>query len=397
VADAGGPDPSGGEVIPGRASRYRTGDAQLDQQVAELLQAAGVEGDADLAFEMVVSALRLAREGVDRGSLKLVNTTLKELRYTFGVFEPYRQVRKVSIFGSARTKVDDPGFRVARDFGAAMADQGWMVITGGGPGIMEAGIEGAGAENAFGVNIVLPFEQEAAPVIAGDPKLINYRYFFTRKLTFMKESSAFALLPGGFGTLDEAFELLTLMQTGRTPICPVVLLDPPGSTYWESWTGFTEVELAGRSLISPDDLCLVTICPDISSAVREVCHFYSRYHSMRFVGRRLVLRLHTPVGDDELDALRGEFADITAGAPLQRVEASPREVEDGDVPELPRVAFGFDRRGFARLRQLIDRLNDHGPARPPAEPDMPSGDVPPGERHYTAEGQHPPEADPPPG
>ena len=344
-----------------RRPRYRTGDDALDEAITELIGHAAVHRDTDLVFEMLVSALRMGREAVDRGDLKLVNAALKELRYSFLVFEPYGSVRKVSIFGSARTRVDDPGYTTARDFGAAMAERDWMVITGAGPGIMEAGIEGAGADRAFGVNIVLPFEQEASALLAGDPKLINYRYFFTRKLSFMKESSAFALLPGGFGTLDEAFELLTLMQTGRSAIAPIVLLEPEGSTYWESWLRFTRTELLGRSLISPEDLDLVKVCPTIDEAVEEVCTFYARYHSMRFVGRRLVLRITSPVDDDELEALNREFADIVTGAPFERTDASAGEVEDDDVPDLPRIAFGFDRRSFARLRHLVDRLNQRAP------------------------------------
>jgi len=338
----------------------------------ELLEEAGVRRDPDLAFEMVASVLRLGRESVDRGDMKLVNAALKELRYSFLVFEPYRSVRKASIFGSARTQEGDLEYRTARDFGRAIADEGWMVITGAGPGIMEAGIDGAGADRAFGVNIVLPFEQDATPLLAGDPKLINYRYFFTRKLMFMKESSAFALLPGGFGTMDEGFELLTLMQTGRSAIAPIVLLDPPGSTYWESWLDFTRTELLGRSLISPEDLSLFTLCHETDEAVREICHFYRRYHSMRFVGRRLVLRLTTPVDDDELAELNREFADIVVGSPFVRTEASPGEVEDGDVPDLPRIAFGFDRRNFSRLRHLIDRLNANGGDPPEAAVEAPA-------------------------
>lgn len=367
-------------ATPRRTPRYRTGDEDLDDRLLDLIEAAGAHEDADLVFEMLVSSVRMGREVTDRGELKLVNAALKELRYAFRVFEPYRQVRKVSIFGSARTRHDDPGYRAARDFGAAMAAEDWMVITGGGPGIMEAGIEGAGVDHAFGVNIVLPFEQEATALMAGDPKLVNFRYFFTRKLTFMKESSAFALLPGGFGTLDEAFELFTLMQTGRSPISPVVLLEPEGSTYWAGWTQFTLTELAGRSLISPDDMHFVKVCSTIDDAVAEVCHFYSRYHSMRFVGRRLVLRLLEAPTDDELAELNGEFSDIVTGAPITRVEASPGEVEDGDVPELPRIAFGFDRRSFSRLRRLIDRLNDNATAEAPSGTELPTGDAPPAER-----------------
>jgi hypothetical protein len=348
-----------------RRGRYRTGDESLDADIHQLIEGAGIARDEDLVFEMVVSALRMGRESVDRGDLKLVNAALKELRYSFLVFEPYRQVRKASIFGSARTKVGDAEYEVARDFGRAIVAHDWMVITGAGPGIMEAGIEGAGADRAFGVNIVLPFEQEATPLLAGDPKLINYRYFFTRKLLFMKESSAFALLPGGFGTMDESFELLTLMQTGRSAVAPIVLLDPPGSTYWESWLRFCETELLGRSLISPDDLSLFKLCHDIDEAVEEICAFYARYHSMRYVGRRLVLRLTSPVGDDELAELNDEFADIVSGTPFARVDASSGEIDDDDVPDLPRIAFGFDRRSFSRLRHLIDRLNRNAPDHPP--------------------------------
>lgn len=345
--------------VPGDRSRYRTGDPELDRRLVDLLAAAGVEEHGDLVFEMLVSVVRMGREFRDRGDLKLTNSALKELRYSASVFEPYRDVRKAAIFGSARTRVDDPGYRAARDFGRAIADRGWMVITGGGPGIMEASIEGAGVDAAFGVNIMLPFEQEAAAILANDPKLVNYRYFFTRKLAFMKESSAFALLPGGFGTLDEAFELFTLMQTGRSPICPVVLIEPEGSSYWQSWMRFTETELAGRSLISPEDMSFVKVCEEVDDAVDEVCHFYRRYHSMRFVGRRLVLRLLEAPDDDELAELNAEFADMVAGAPIALVEPSAGEREDGDVPDLPRIGFGFDRRSYARLRHLIDRLNDN--------------------------------------
>jgi hypothetical protein len=340
-----------------RRPRYRTGNETLDQRILELVEAAGATRDLDLVFEMVVSAVRMGREAADRGDLKLVNAALKELRYSFFVFEPYADVPKVSIFGSARLRRDDPAYVVARDFGRAIAEHDWMVITGAGPGIMEAGIEGAGAERAFGVNIVLPFESEASPLIAGDPKLINFRYFFTRKVTFMKESKAFALLPGGFGTMDEAFELLTLMQTGRSPIAPVVLLDSPAGTYWETWRDFVDRELAARGLISPQDLGLVRICHSIDEAVQEILDFYRLYHSSRYVGRKLVLRLRDHVSDHALDDLNETFADIVVAGRIERVAAAPSEVDDADVPELPRIGFQFDRVGYARLRQLIDRIN----------------------------------------
>jgi uncharacterized protein (TIGR00730 family) len=337
--------------------RYGTGHHELDDEIHGLIESAGIGRDQDLVFEMVVSALRMGREATDRGNLKLVNSALKELRYSFFVFEPYRDIPKVSIFGSARIKPDEPGYEVARDFGARMAEEDWMVITGAGPGIMEAGIEGAGTERAFGVNILLPFESTSSTLLEGDPKLINYRYFFTRKLTFLKESQAFALLPGGFGTMDEAFELLTLMQTGRSPICPVVLLEPEDGTYWDTWRSFVERELLARRLVDETDLALVCQCRTVDDAVREITQFYSRYHSMRYVGRRLVVRLKSDISDDHLTALNRDFADIVVEGEIERVAASDNERQDGDAPDLPRIAFRFDRWHFARLRALIDAIN----------------------------------------
>jgi len=346
-------------MAPKRA-RYRTGNEALDARIADLVEAAGVHRDLDLVFEMVVSAVRMGREAADRGDLKLANAALKELRYSFLVFEPYGDVPKVSIFGSARLRPGDPSYEVARDFGALMAAEDWMVITGAGPGIMEAGIEGAGADRAFGVNIILPFESEPTPLLVGDPKLINYRYFFTRKVTFMKESSAFALLPGGFGTMDELFELLTLMQTGRTATAPIVLLEPEGGTYWPTLLEFLEAEHARRGLISPQDLCLVRRCDTPADAVAEITGFYGTYHSQRSVGRRLVLRLRHQLDDAAIARLDEEFADLVVRGGIERVDASPSEVEDGDVPDLPRLALHFDRSSFARLRLLIDAINAEG-------------------------------------
>ena len=357
--------------MPARTPRYRTGDADLDAAVEALVEQAGVGRDHDLVFEMVVSALRMGREAADRGELKLVSAALKELRYSFMVFEPYAATRKLAIFGSARITPDDAAYAAARDLGAAMAEAGWMVITGAGPGTMAAGIEGAGADQAFGVNILLPFEAAAAPVIADDPKLINYRYFFTRKITFMRESHAFALLPGGFGTMDEAFELLTLMQTGRAPLAPVVLLEPPGGTYWATWEGFVRQELLARGLIGADDLSMVHRCHDIADAVHHITAFYRTYHSQRYVGQRLVLRLTHDIGDDLLAELNDEFADICVSGGIGRTTASEPEIADGDHVELPRLALRFDRVSYARLRQLIDRLSRAAappPSPPPAAP-----------------------------
>jgi hypothetical protein len=266
------------------------------------------------------------------------------------------------VFGSARTPVDHPVYQTAFEFAAALAARNWMIITGAGPGIMAAGIEGAGAANSFGVNILLPFEQAAHEVIAGDPKLINFRYFFTRKLTFVKESDAFVLCPGGFGTMDEAFETLTLMQTGKAYLAPIVLLDEPNGNYWERWQHFIEEELLADGYISPRDLKLVTISHDPNHAVEEICNFYSTYHSMRWVGSRLVLRLQREIPDDELAELNAEFGDIIASGDIARVPVTPSELDDDDVVELPRIAFRFDRTNYARLRELIDRLNKRTPS-----------------------------------
>ena len=344
--------------------RYRTGDPELDAHIAELDEAAGGDpANHDLIFELVVSALRLARDYADRGDLKLANAALKEMRYAFSVFAPYRSARKVAIFGSARTEPDDPLYEQTRRFAATIAARGWMVITGAGPGIMEAGIEGAGPDNAFGVNIRLPFEATTAQFIEGDPKLINFRYFFTRKLEFVKEGDGFVLLPGGFGTMDEAFELLTLAQTGKTTPAPIVLLDVPGGTYWATWKDFVERELLGTGYIGNDDLSLVYITDDADQAVDEVCGFYEKYHSQRFVEGLLVLRLHHAPDGATLAALNAEFADVVVKGEIERIEPTPAEVADNDHLDLERIAFRFDRRSWSRLRELIDRLNGRMPHR----------------------------------
>ena len=341
-----------------KPSRYRTGDEELDALATALVERAGGDPeDADLIFELVVSALRLARDRADRGDLKMANAALKELRYSFHIFEPYRAQRKVAIFGSARTRPDDPLYQLARGLAAGIAARDWMVITGAGPGIMEAGIEGAGAERAFGVSIRLPFESVASQFLADDPKLINFRYFFTRKVAFIKEADAFVMLPGGFGTLDETFELLTLVQTGKAQLGPVVLLDVPGGTYWESWLDFVHRELLLRGYVSPGDTSLVRVTDDIDDAIDEIFGFFTNYHSQRFVGGRLVLRVHQAPDAAALDALSGEFADIITKGRIEQVGADPVEIADDDHPGLDRIAFWFDRHGWSRLRILIDHLN----------------------------------------
>ena len=342
--------------------RYRTGDDALDAEVAALVERVSDPGDADLIFELVASALRLAHDGADRGDLKIANAALQEMRHAFHVFAPYRAARKVTIFGSARTQPDDPLYLQTKDLAAAVAARDWMVITGAGPGIMEAGIEGAGPEQAFGVSIKLPFETTTTQFFDGDPKLMSFRYFFTRKLEFIKESDAFVLLPGGFGTLDEAFELLTLLQTGKAQPAPVVLLDVPGGTYWQHWCAFVERELQQAGYISPEDFNLLRVTDNVDDAVDEILGFYTNYHSLRFVEGILVLRMQRVPSPEELAAWNREFADIVNQGELRAIDATPAELADDDHVELARVAFRFNRRGWSRLRMLIDRVNGRGAA-----------------------------------
>jgi uncharacterized protein (TIGR00730 family) len=341
-----------------RLPRYRTGDPELDQRIAALIDDIGDVHDADLVFELIVSAVRLARDRASRGDLKMANAALKEMRYAFTVFEPYRAARKAAIFGSARTTRDDPLYAQTEALARELAAADWMVITGAGPGIMEAGIEGAGAANSFGVSIRLPFEAATTQFLADDPKLVNFRYFFTRKVTFVKEAHAFVLLPGGFGTLDEAFELLTLVQTGKSVPAPIVLLDVPGGTYWRTWVEFVKIELLDRNYISPEDAELYVITDDVRVALEEIAGFYRNYHSLRFVEGDLVLRMQTLPSESAIAELNREFSDIITSGEITPVPASKAEIADRDVPDLARVRMRFDRHSYARLHVLIRRLNE---------------------------------------
>src|SRR5215210_7154882 len=270
--------------------RYRTGDSDLDERLVEVLRAAGADRDVDQLFEILVSVVKLAGDDADRLNLKITNAALKEMREAFNVFAPYCDVPKVTIFGSARTLPEDPLYLQTRDLAATLAAAGWIIVTGAGPGIMSAGAEGAGPEHSLGVNIRLPFEQPN-PAFATDNRLVTMKYFFTRKLMLMKESAGFAVLPGGFGTLDEVFELLTLLQTGKAAPAPIVLLEVPGGTYWRNWERFVRDEVVARGLVSPDDLVLLRITDDVATATQELLGFFRNYHSIRYVGARLIIRL----------------------------------------------------------------------------------------------------------
>jgi uncharacterized protein (TIGR00730 family) len=340
-----------------RPSRYRTGDAGIDAQLDALLDAIGAAEDRDLLFEILVSAVRLAGDGADRLDLKITNAALKEMRTAYRAFAPYRDIPKVTMFGSARTASDDPRYRQARDLAERLANAGWMVVTGAGPGIMAAGLEGAGRDRSFGVSIRLPFETSANEFIAGDEKLISMKYFFTRKLMLIKESRGFVSLPGGFGTQDETFELLTLQQTGKAEPAPIVLLDEPGGTYWRQWLEFVDKELVSRKLVDPADHELFAVTDDVSAAADELTNFYRNYHSIRWVGDDLVIRLEAEPTDEEVASLADQFADVCRSGRIAKSAPLPPEVADGDRLEKPRLVLRFDVFKHSRLRALIHAVN----------------------------------------
>ena len=340
---------------------YELGDPALDRQIRRLVAVAAPEGgglppDAYLAEEMIVTALRLLRDRADRADLRLINTALKEMRYAFMVFSHYRDVRKAAIFGSARTPASHPNYALAEALAAHLAwERGWMVMTGAGPGIMEAANKGAG-ERSFGINIRLPFEDEANPYVPAD-RLINFKYFFPRKLTFVKESHAFVLFPGGFGTLDETLETLTLMQTGKSDLHPVVLMEAAGTGYWQEWLDFVRHTLVPQGMIAENDLALVRFTHEVSEAADEITRFYANYHSQRYVDGHLVLRLLYSPTPEQVAHINDQYSDIVVSGAIEATPATPAEAEDGDHPDLPRLRLHFDRRSLGRLRALIDHLN----------------------------------------
>lgn len=312
---------------------------------------------SDLIDRIKESADKLESQGSTRGDLKIISRSMRELAYAFKVFTPYRKYRKVTVFGSARTKPDQPAYQMAVDFGRSMAEHDWLVITGAAAGIMEAGHVGAGREHSMGLNILLPFEQDANPVIAGDEKLVHMKYFFTRKLMFVKECDAVVCLPGGFGTLDEAMEVLTLNQTGKHDPVPVVFLDAPGGTYWKTFDDFLKRELLGGGMISPDDPALYMVTDNCEEAVQECVQFYRVYHSMRYVGDQLVLRLKSPLSERALQHIVDNFSSIVVSGTFEQTAALPAEKNEPDLADMQRLVFQFDRRNLAQLRLLINYIN----------------------------------------
>lgn len=332
-------------------------DPELRRRVEELIAFKGGGYNQDAVTDIIENALKLLVDVQDTGDVRVIQTAVRELRYAYRLFAPYANKRKATIFGSARTLPSKLEYQQAVEFGRKIVQAGWMVITGAGPGIMQAGHEGAGAENSFGANIRLPWEQGANPVIAQDKKLVTFKYFFTRKLTFIRHSDAIVLFPGGFGTMDEGYEAITLMQTGKSQLMPLVLVDIPGGTYWKTWDRQVREHLLRDQLISPEDLNLYRITDNADEAVKLITRFYRNFHSTRFVKDLFVIRLKHAPTDTALEALNEDFADLIIGAPIKRIEPTPEEREDHDELGLQRIAFGFNRRDYGRLRQLVDVLN----------------------------------------
>ena len=338
-------------------SRPLPSNEELLSQIRLLLDSPEDDLQAAIMKELLVGTLRLHDSHLDILDLKIVNRAVKELRHAFRVFHDYRDRRKVSIFGSARTASDDPNYDMAFQFSRQIVEEGFMVITGGADGIMRACQEGAGRENSFGVNIMLPFEQGPNATIADDPKLVTFKYFFTRKLIFQKEANAIALFPGGFGTHDEGFEILTLAQTGKSDPQPIVCLQAPGCDYWDEWYTFVTRQLLDRKLINPEDLSLFKITTSVDDAIDEIRSFYRRFHSIRYVGRLLAMRLKTSISPEQVAGLHDTFGDLLSEGTFELRGPLPEELDEPDLRDLPRLTFTSNRRSASRLRQLIDHLN----------------------------------------
>ncbi len=337
---------------------YTTGNELLDKKIAELVAEFGSGENTDLARELIVTSFKMLDPGISRLDMKILNASLKEVYRAFMMFSKYRDVRKVSVFGSARTKPDNPNYKIAKEFSEKIAARGYMVITGAGPGIMQAGNEGAGPDRSFGVSIRLPFEYDPNPFISKD-KVLKFKYFFARKLAFAKETNAIVLCHGGVGTLDEGFELLTLLQTGKSNPLPVVMLEPPGGMYWKKLDDFIRTEMLSEGLVSEEDLALYKIVYSADEAVAEVDNFYKNYHSIRFVGDLLSVRMQRELPDAALAELNEKFASIVVSGSFVRSKALPEEENDRELLELPRLVFNFNRKNFGRLRMLIDEINKY--------------------------------------
>ncbi|HEX6769259.1 MAG TPA: TIGR00730 family Rossman fold protein [Candidatus Binatia bacterium] len=329
----------------------------LVAQIDEWLATQDRSGNADQVAGIMRTVVKLTQDDAGRGDLKILNRALQELRHAFRVFAPYRHVRKVSIFGSTRVQESDPYYDLARSVAQGLAQAGLMVITGAGPGIMQAGHEGAGRDMSFGVNIRLPSAQAANPFILNDPKLMNFHFFFTRKLMFVKEADAVVIFPGGFGTHDELLESITLAQTGKSQLVPIILMDLPEGTYWSRWQDFLRNEVMSRGYIAEREMNVFKICTRADAAVKDIASFYRNFHSYRFVKQDLVIRLNHPPAPALIDRLNRDFSDILTDGKIRQTEPLADETDDPDTLHLHRLLVRFNREDFVRLRQMIDEIN----------------------------------------
>jgi uncharacterized protein (TIGR00730 family) len=337
---------------------FKKNNGPIDEVIARLIDMAGGVRRPGIVREMILASLKAGREDDGRVDLKLMNASLKEMRYTAKIFSDYRQIKKVTVFGSARTQPSESLYKMARLLGKKLSESGYMVITGGGPGIMQAVNEGAGPDHSFGVNIQLPFEQKPNPTLDGDPKIISYKYFFNRKVAFLKESDAAVVFPGGFGTLDEAMETLTLVQTGKRNPLPILLLDEPDGNYWINWIRFTKEQLLAKGYIGESDLKLFESLDAVDDAVECINRFYRRYHSLRYVGNQLIIRLTSPIHETVIKDLKDRYSDmLSSNGDIHPSGAFPEEMDEPDIRHLPRLVVDFNRVNFGRLREFIDAVN----------------------------------------
>lgn len=336
---------------------YEIGDKEIDCLIEGLAKTASSAETERLVREILTTAVKLGKESEDKGDLKLVNNALKELRYSFKIFTPYRNVKKVVIFGSARSKNTSAEYKMAEEFARRLTAKGYMIVTGGGPGVMEAGNKGAEAGKEFGLNIRLPFEQKPNPYIDEKDKIINYKYFFVRKLIFIKETDATVLFPGGFGTHDEGFEILTLFQTGKSRPRPIVFIEPDGSTYWAAWKRFVNNELLKNGYISKEDLKLFTIVKTVDEAVAYIEDFYRVYHSIKYISGTTTLRLNKNISEETLKLINRKFRDILKSGEIRLLPPLKEEVRKGEYLELPRLVMNFNMHDYGRLCEMIHVIN----------------------------------------
>jgi len=337
---------------------FKNDNGPIDEMIRKVIELAGGIARPEIVHEMILASLKAGQEDDGSVDLKMMDSSLKEMRFTAKAFNPYHHIRKVALFGSARTSPVETIYKTAVSLGKKLAAAGFMVITGGGPGIMQAANEGAGPEFSFGANIRLPFEQKVNPVMEGNPRSITYKYFFTRKVAFVKESDAIVLFPGGFGTLDEGIETLTLVQTGKRNPVPILMVDEPGGTYWTKFMEFIEKTLLCCGYISKSDMALFEWLDSTDAVVERIKQFYSRYHSLRYVNDSLVIRLHEKISQEKIDDLRNRFSDILGTKKELRLSGPlPEEADETETKDMPRLVLSFNRRDFGRLKTLIDAIN----------------------------------------